>query len=178
MTEVEPHDEPMGDLDARFSDDAASPTRWAQARARLEDAELYWLTTVRPDGRPHVTPLIAVWLDDSMVFTTGPTERKAVNLEGSPHCILTTGCNALNEGLDLVVEGDAVQVRDTATLRRVAEAYESKYGGGLWRPPSFWRTFGTTGGNDEPLVFQVRPTTVHGFGKDVPSQTRWRFEQE
>ena len=23
---------------------------------------MYWLSTVRPDGRPHVTPLVAVWL--------------------------------------------------------------------------------------------------------------------
>jgi len=33
---------------------------WPEAREHLEMAELYWLTTVRGDGRPHVTPLIAV----------------------------------------------------------------------------------------------------------------------
>ncbi|QFG25164.1 pyridoxamine 5'-phosphate oxidase family protein [Actinomadura sp. WMMB 499] len=33
---------------------------WPEARRLLEDAELYWLATVRADGRPHVTPLIGV----------------------------------------------------------------------------------------------------------------------
>jgi hypothetical protein len=36
--------------------------------------------TVRPDGRPQVTPVVAVWLDGAVHFTTGPTERKAHNL--------------------------------------------------------------------------------------------------
>ena len=35
-----------------------------------------WLTTVRADGRPHVTPLVAVWLDDAIHFSTGPEEQK------------------------------------------------------------------------------------------------------
>ncbi len=29
-------------------------------------------STVRPDGRPHVTPLLAVWADDALHFCTGP----------------------------------------------------------------------------------------------------------
>ena len=48
------------------------------------------------------------------------------------HCILTTGCNALDEGLDVVVDGDAVRVTDEARLGRVADAYLSKYGSD-WR---------------------------------------------
>jgi nitroimidazol reductase NimA-like FMN-containing flavoprotein (pyridoxamine 5'-phosphate oxidase superfamily) len=54
------------------------------ARKRLEDADLAWLTTVRPDDRPHVTPLVFVWFDDAAYFTTGPSERKAKNLASSP----------------------------------------------------------------------------------------------
>jgi hypothetical protein len=46
----------------------------------------------------------------------------------SRHCILTTGRNSLTEGLDVVVEGDAVRVTDEASLRAIAAAYESKYG--------------------------------------------------
>ena len=94
----------------------------------LEEAEVYWLTTVRPDGRPHVTPLLAIWLDGALYFSTGASERKAKNLAQNAHCVLTTGCNALNEGLDLVVEGDAATMRDEATLQRVADLYAAKYG--------------------------------------------------
>jgi hypothetical protein len=48
--------EPTAKLDARFSDERAEATPWADAARALEEAELYWLTTVRADGRPHVTP--------------------------------------------------------------------------------------------------------------------------
>lgn len=179
---------PVEELDARFSEQDADPTSWTEARRALEDAELYWLTTVRSDGRPHVTPLIAVWLDDALCFTTGPSEQKAQNLAADPRCILTTGCNALNEGLDLVVEGEAVEVRDEAALRHVGDAYEAKYRG-LWHPASFWEAFGrpqvagnddsigTGGPPDTPLVFRLEPSTIFGFGKTVPSQTRWRFDR-
>src|SRR3712207_3808253 len=124
MTDVRP----VTELDPRFSSGDATPTSWAEGRERLGRAELYWLSTVRPDGSPHVTPLLAVWLDGAMYFCTGPEERKARNLAGNPSCVLTTGCNALGEGLDLVVEGEARRLTDDAGLRRVAEAYLSKYG--------------------------------------------------
>lgn len=98
---------PTGELEPQFSSEDATPRAWSEGRQRLEQAEVYWLSTVRPDGRPHVTPLLAVWLGGALYFCTGPHERKAKNLDQNPRCVLTTGCNALNEGLDLVVEGDA-----------------------------------------------------------------------
>ena len=98
--------EPIAELDARFSSEGATPTQWTEARQLLEAAEVFWLSTVRPDGRPHVTPLLAVWLDDALYFCTSSPERKAKNLDHSPHCVLTTGRNSL-DGLDIVVEGEA-----------------------------------------------------------------------
>jgi nitroimidazol reductase NimA-like FMN-containing flavoprotein (pyridoxamine 5'-phosphate oxidase superfamily) len=88
--------EPRPELQQRFSDDGASATPWADVQDRLAAAEIWWLSTVRPDGRPHVTPLIAVWHDGAMYFCTGPDERKALNLAENPHCVLTTGNNDLH----------------------------------------------------------------------------------
>src|SRR5712671_2100629 len=102
--------EPAGELDARFSSPGAKPTTWPEALAQLSEAEVFWLSTVRPDGRPHVTPLLSVWVDDALYFCTGPTERKAKNLAQNPHCVLTTGCNTRENSHDLVVEGEAVRV--------------------------------------------------------------------
>jgi hypothetical protein len=51
--------EPVAELDGRFSSEGAKATQWTQARGRLADAQVYWLSTVRPDGRPHVTPLLS-----------------------------------------------------------------------------------------------------------------------
>ena len=165
--------EPKSQLQAQFSSEGAKPTRWAEALERLEKAEIYWLSTVRPNGRPHVTPLLSVWMDDSLYFCTGPEERKAKNLAGNPHVILTTGCDALNEGLDLVVEGDAVHITGQPTLQRLADLYGNKYGE-EWRWQVKDGAF-TQDGAAMALVFQVKPTTVFGFGKGEFSQTRWRF---
>lgn len=64
---------PIADLDQRFSSPEATPTAWTEARELLRKAEIYWLSTVRPDGRPHVTPLVAVWFDSGLYFCTALT---------------------------------------------------------------------------------------------------------
>jgi nitroimidazol reductase NimA-like FMN-containing flavoprotein (pyridoxamine 5'-phosphate oxidase superfamily) len=160
------------DLDARYSDENATAASWEDARRRLAEARLYWLTTVRPDRRPHMTPLIGIWHDDALHFCTGVDERKARNLEGNPQCILSTGCNTYDEGLDLVVEGKAVRVEDHATLQRLADAWEEKYG-------QEWhfevRDGAFDAGHGPALVFRVAPLTAFGFAKGRFGQTRWRF---
>ena len=164
---------PIVELGASFSSPEATPRPWAEARARLENAEIFWLSTVRSDGRPHVTPLIAVWLAEALWFCTGAYERKAKNLAHNPRCVLTTGCNLLGEGLDVIVEGDAVNVRDDAQLRRVADAYLAKYGAD-WAFTVRDGAFHLHG--NTALVFTVAPSTAFSFGKGQPfSQTRYRF---
>jgi nitroimidazol reductase NimA-like FMN-containing flavoprotein (pyridoxamine 5'-phosphate oxidase superfamily) len=164
--------EPVTTLDARFSDPDAVATDWAATRRALETAELCWIATVRANGRPHVTPLVAVWLDDAIHFATGPEEQKAVNLRGNSHVILMTGCNRWNEGVDVVVEGEAVRVTDEGTLERLAEAWTSKW-------DARWR-YEVRGGcfHHEPgpaFAFRVAPEKILAFGKGTFSQTRHRF---
>lgn len=151
----------------------ATPTTWHDARGHLAGAEIYWLTTVRPDGRPHVTPLIGVWLDDALHFCTGADERKAGNLDRNPRVVLTTGNNALGEGLDIVLEGRAARVRSDKQLRRIAEAYESKYGS-EWHFDVRDQVF--VGDGHEALVYEVEPTTAFAYARGTTySQTRWLF---
>jgi uncharacterized pyridoxamine 5'-phosphate oxidase family protein len=158
-----------------FSSDGAVPTGWTQGRGVLEDADLYWVSTVRPDGRPHVTPLLGVWLDGAMYFCTGSNERKAKNLVQNPHCTLTTGCNNL-DGLDVVVEGAVAKVSDDTELRSVANAYESKYGADFTAPEGTWFGLGDSIRSGEVLLYRVAPATAFGFAKGRPfSQTRWEF---
>jgi nitroimidazol reductase NimA-like FMN-containing flavoprotein (pyridoxamine 5'-phosphate oxidase superfamily) len=165
---------PPAAIDRRFSDPEAGPTPWADAAAALEGAELYWLTTVRADGRPHVTPLIGVWHDDAVHFCTGLREQKARNLDAGPHVALTTGSNAWAQGLDVVVEGTAVQVTDQAQLQRLADAYEGKYGS-VWHFDVGEGVFGT--GEDAAAVFRVEPAKVLAFAKAPHAQTTYRFSR-
>src|SRR5580704_3772862 len=111
---------PRTEHDARFSEPGAEATSWEETLEAIMEAELFWISTVRPDGRPHVTPLVAVWLDDALHFSTGPDEQKALNLGGNPHVALTTGANEWESGLDVVVEGEATLVTDPQQLERLA----------------------------------------------------------
>jgi nitroimidazol reductase NimA-like FMN-containing flavoprotein (pyridoxamine 5'-phosphate oxidase superfamily) len=168
-------DMPAAELHAGFSSPGAAPTDWAEGRLHIDEAEVFWLSTVRPDGRPHVTPLLAVWHDDAMYFCTGPDERKAKNLKHNSQCILTTGQNGL-DGLDVVVEGRAVEVSDRGELGRVASTYELKYGVHFTAPEGTWFGLSDAIRTGKVLVYRVKPTTILGFAKGEQfSQTRWRF---
>jgi nitroimidazol reductase NimA-like FMN-containing flavoprotein (pyridoxamine 5'-phosphate oxidase superfamily) len=165
--------EPTSKLDTRFSDKEAAATDWDETRRVLETAQLFWICTVRADGRPHVTPLVAVWLDDTIHFCTGAAEQKAVNLSRSPHVVLMTGCNQWDRGLDVVVEGDAVQVKDDDLLQRLARAWATKWDG-QWQYEARDGAFHHKDGG-EALVFSVKPAKILAFGKGTFSQTTHLF---
>jgi pyridoxine/pyridoxamine 5'-phosphate oxidase len=164
--------EPLAELDARFSDAAAAATPWTEVRDAIEAAELFWISTVRSDGRPHVTPLPAVWNDGALYFCTGAGEQKGVNLSRNDKCALTTGNNVWKSGLDIVIEGAARRVSDDALLRRLAAAWETKYRGD-WKfdvkNGAFWHEAGAA------LVFEVVLGKVLAFAKGDFAQTRFRF---
>jgi general stress protein 26 len=163
---------PTTELDARFSDAGAAPTDWESTQRVLDTAQLSWVTTVRADGRPHVTPLVTVWLDGAVHFTTGADEQKAVNLRANAHVVLTTGCNDWERGLDVVVEGDAVRVTDGAVLARLAAAWRTKWDG-QWQFEVGDGVFRHEAG--EALVFAVAPRKVLAFGKGPFTHTRHLF---
>jgi hypothetical protein len=164
-------------LDPRFSSPSAKPTPWTTARDELLAARTYWVTTVRPDGRPHATTVAGVWLDEAFHFATGQTERKARNLAaGNGRVLVTTGCNGW-DGLDIVIEGDALEVTDPARLGRFADALAEKYDHFFGIRVVDGRLQGGAGQTDRPLAFEVRARKAFGFAKGASfGQTRWRFD--
>ena len=170
--------------------DDATATPWTAARERLENPQpgrTYWLTTLRPDGRPHVRPLLGLWLDGAFYFVTGETTRKGKNLAGDPRCVIAASSTTL-PALDLILEGDARQVTDEARLQRVADAYGSTMGwplevrdGGVFGPNA------PTAGPPPYAVYELTPTTVFGLpgiagteegvgSAGAFSPTRWQFQ--
>jgi hypothetical protein len=164
-------------IDPRFSTPNAKPTPWAKAGAEMEAARTYWMTTVRPDGRPHSTTVAGVWLDGVFHFATGQSEQKAKNLAaGNSHVLVTTGCNGW-DGLDIVIEGDAVRVTDADRVSRFAEAITQKYDDFFGLRAVDGGLQGGAGATDVPLAFEVRATKAFGFAKGGSfGQTRWRFD--
>lgn len=165
---------PVTTVDPRFSERNAMATTWDETLQVIESAELFWISTVRSDRQPHVTPLPAIWQDDALHFCTGVAEQKAVNLRHNPHVILTTGCNDWDHGLDVVVEGDAVRVTDHARLTRLAEAWSQKWDG-RWRYDVRAGSFFHPNDDETVLVFAVAPAKVLAFRKGAFSHTRHRF---
>ena len=162
------------ELDARFSEPGAVPTSWEETERALQDAQLFWISTVRRDGRPHVTPLVGVWDEGALYFCTGPEEQKAVNLQTNRRVALTTGSNSWREGLDVVVEGEAERVTDEARLSELARAWREKWDGS-WEFEPIAEGFANTGGEAIAYVFGVVPTKVLAFGKGGFSHTRHSF---
>ena len=161
-----------GRLDSRFSDPTATATPWAETERVLREAELYWITTVRADGRPHVTPLIGVFLDGALRFTTGLEEQKARNLEHNANVALTTGTNTWAQGLDVVLEGAALRVTDNGALRRLAAAIEDKYGA-VWHY-DVGDGLLLHGDAVEAAAFRVDTAKILAFAKNPHAQTTYR----
>lgn len=174
------HD-PVGEIDPRFSSEGAVALPWSELIGTIEDAELFWLSTVRGDGRPHVTPLPAIWLDEALHFCTGTGEQKARNLDRNPRCALTTGCNRFQTGLDVVVEGTATRVIDSEMLERLAARWLSKLDWRFEVVDGGFRDAQVAGAEEgdaaaTAYVFSVAPDKVLAFVKGEPfSQTRFQF---
>jgi general stress protein 26 len=163
-----------GRLDNRFSQ-AEEPVSWQQVNDAMTAAELYWLTTVRQDGRPHTTPLIGAWIDSAFVFCTGPEEQKAQNLVHCAAVTVTTGSNTWKAGLDVVIEGVAERVTGRGVLTRLADAIREKYRG-EWDFTPDEDGFGHTDNSESTHiahVFRVAPAKVLAFAKSPHGQTRF-----
>jgi hypothetical protein len=166
---------PETTLDPRFSSEDAAPMDWAAARDQLRDAKSYQLTTVRADGRPHQTTIAGVWVDEIFSFTTSSGEQKAHNLKAGNHHVIVTAGNSGWDGMDVILEGEAVDVTDADRLSRLVDAYRDKY--------DDWFGFRLVDGQftapgaiGPVLAYDVRARKAFGFAKgDTFSQTRWRF---
>jgi general stress protein 26 len=162
---------PRERLIQEFSEPGVDPARWNDVITLLEESQMFWLSTVRADGRPHVAPLPAMWLENRLHFCTGAHEQKARNLEHDAHCVLTTGTNDYRSGVDVVVEGVAQRVVDTDELEQLAAIWEAKID---WRFDVGDAVFLDTTADIHPaIVFAVIPSKVLVFTKAPYSQTRF-----
>jgi len=96
---------------------------WDWAVERFSGSHNYWLTTVRPDGAPHVMPVWGVWLDGAWYFSTSATSRKSRNLERNSRCVV---CNENCEEA-VILEGTARRLNDVDIPKQAFADYQAKY---------------------------------------------------
>ena len=167
---------PVTKLDQRYSGAAAVATTWDETRQALEDAELFWVSTVRADGRPHVTPVVGAWCDGAMWFTTGTEEQKYLNLTrqsagGADHRLQQLGPRAGRGG-----GGRGPSRHRRGRAQRAAKAFAVKWQG-AWQFAVRDGRFYNGGSEDWPCeVFSVTPARVFAHKKGEPfGATTHRF---
>lgn len=144
---------------------------WSWALGQLERSLTYWVSTVRPDGRPHAVPTWAVWLDGHLWFEGGVGTRRARNLAQNPAAVASIH---IDDDAALIVEG-VVRLRSDPPVElaeRLVEAY-GKYRATRWAyeaDPVNWRS--ESGGG----LWALRPLVVLGWTRFPDDATRWRFD--
>lgn len=151
------------------------PIPWSRALEQLDAGPEgnCWLATTRPDGRPHVAGIGALWVDGKFYIVTGAHTRKGLNLAKNPNCVISVSL----KGLDLVVEGRALKVTDDATLRRLAQRYADQGWPVAVKDGAFTAPYSAPSAGPPPWNLCVMtPTTTFGVASAEPTgATRWRF---
>lgn len=146
--QVKPADDGLGLLD------------WSWADERLRGRYIWWLATVRPDGRPHVMPIWAVWLGDGVAFSTSGESRKAKNIARDAHCSVIP-----ERGVESVIVEGVVETLPAERTADYSAAYQDAY------------AFDPTTMADP--IFIIRPKAAFGFidvdDKFTSTATRWTF---
>ena len=163
----------------------SAPIPWERALEQLKAAttkpegegnahKTYWLATVRPDKRPHVAGVGALWLDGRFYFTSGAGTRKSRDLAENSHCVISVSL----ADLDLVVEGTAARVTDAPTLQRLAQLYAAQGWPARVSDGALTAEFSAPSAGPPPWdLYAVTPTTAFGVATAEPyGATRWRFD--
>lgn len=174
--------------EAPMLDDQPATTPWALANERLANPEpgrTSWLATVGPDGRPHLMPIIAFWIEGAFHFVVGEGTRKGRNLAADGRCVVATGSMTL-PSMDIIVEGHATPIEDDAAVSRIAEMLR----GNNWpleaRGDKVYGPNAPTAGPPPYSIYRMVPSKAFGlpgmFGMeqydpgDLPKPTRWEFD--
>jgi pyridoxine/pyridoxamine 5'-phosphate oxidase len=134
---------------------------WADACAQIARSHNYWISTTRPDGRPHVMPIWGIWHDGALIFGTDRNSQKGVNLQANPRATVH-----LESGADVVMlEGTAREITGENAIAAIDAAYQKKYKMKLTDAPC------------TPYILAVAPRVVFAWReRDFPkSATRWKF---
>jgi uncharacterized pyridoxamine 5'-phosphate oxidase family protein len=153
------------------------PIPWSRALEALESAEPQarcFLATTRPDGRPHLAGVGALWDDGKVYFVSGAGTRKSRNVAENTHCAIGMALT----GIDLVIEGAAQRVTDVETLRRLAKRYGDQGWPARVEDRAFTYDYSAPSAGPPPWdLYVVQPTTVFGVLTAEPGgATRWRFD--
>lgn len=101
----------------------------AHVDARLRAEPILWLSTVRPDGRPHLVPVWFLWDGATIFIYSQPGAQKLRNLAANPAA--TVALEAADEGEDIAIIEGVAEVMSAADAPAIIPAYAAKYARGI-----------------------------------------------
>ena len=94
-------------------------------RDALEREAVVWLSSIRPDGRPHLAPLWFLWDGQSILVFSKPHAQKVRNLQADPRVMVAVGEPGVEFDVELIEA--MAELPKTPTRRLLPEAFASKY---------------------------------------------------
>lgn len=162
----------------RYGNDALP---WERAKGLLASSPTssditFFLGTVGANGKPHAAGIGALWCDDNLWFVSGPRTRKSRDLAASPACTIAVRL----QGLDLILEGEAIRVIERSVLEQLAGRYrESGWPAEVdERGDAFTAPYNAPAAGPPPwYLYHLRVHTALGTAGVAPhGATRWRFD--
>jgi hypothetical protein len=154
------------------------PIPWERALQALGTGALGpepagFLSTVRPNGRPHSAGIGVTEHEGELYFTSGPGTQKSRNLSVNPACTVSLRL----DGIDLILEGDAQRVVDGPTLEAVAAAFREGGWPAVVDGDAFTAPFSAPSAGPSPWhLYRIIVATAFGVALRAPyGATRWRF---
>ncbi len=96
---------------------------WSKIENWLRAARSIWVSTTRPDERPHVVPVWFIWDDSHLYFISAGKLQKSKNLAHQSWTVVHLG-----DGDDVVIlQGPAKIVTDREETERADAVYRAKY---------------------------------------------------
>lgn len=146
---------------------------WDYVNEQLSNALNYWIATTSQDGRPHVRPVWAAWVDNTLYFDGSPETGWGRNIIRDPHISVQV---EVGEDAIMVegIVGDLPKVSEELAeklLQSFRPRYIAKYN---------YDHTGESEGWKERGMFIMKPTKVLAWNvvHFSTSPTRWRFNPE
>lgn len=136
----------------------AEPQASPATEAALRADPVVWLSSVQPDGRPHVVPVWFHWDGERIVAFSKPNARKVGNLRGSPSVMLAVGTPG--PGFDVELIEATAEIPDAPAAEVMPDGFGAKYRDLLLRAGLNLQRFAEV--YSQPIV--LRPTRFLGYG--------------
>lgn len=124
----------------------------AHVNQRLHSEKMIWISTVRPDGKPHLVPVWYYWDGSTVLIFSQSNSQKVRDLRHSPNVVLAL--ETAKEGDDVVlIEGEAVLL-NPASVNTATPGFAQKYAS--WIRRMDWDAEAMAKEYDQPI--RVTPT--------------------